>query len=215
MITELKEIISNIDVHSCPDKINLHTHTIYSDGSMEPETLIKQAINKNLLHLAVTDHHNIQAYSIMNQFILSNKHMVKRLPVLWSGIEISCILKNCLVHVLGLGFEITHKSMQAYTYGEAPTGNSLRAEFVVNSIHNAGGLAILAHPARYRLDYKQLIDEAYNLGFDGAEAWYDYDNKPIWHPTEFICEKIDSYLKSLQMLSTCGTDTHGLSLNGR
>ena len=29
-------------------------------------------------------------------------------PTLWSGMEISALLKGCLVHVLALGFELDH-----------------------------------------------------------------------------------------------------------
>ena len=97
------------------------------------------------------------------------------LPTLWSGMEISCLLEGCLVHVLALGFELNHPALQPYNRGDAVVGEALRAESVVRAIHSAGGLAVLAHPARYRLGHAELISAAAALGMDGGEAWYDYD----------------------------------------
>ena len=94
-------------------------------------------------------------------------------------------------------------------------GESLRADSVCRAIHDAGGLAILAHPARYRLGFSELIDAAANLGFDGGEAWYDYDMQPRWNWSPVVCEAIDHRLKNLGLLRTCGTDTHGVDLEGR
>jgi hypothetical protein len=136
-------------------------------------------------------------------------------PTLWSGMEISALLRGCLVHVLALGFELDHEALKPYNHGDAVVGESLRAEAVVSAIHQAGGLAVLAHPARYRLSHGVLIEEAARLGFDGGEAWYDYDMNPTWTPSPLICESIDRQLTNLGLLRTCGTDSHGIDLNGR
>ncbi len=211
----LKSILSKIDADSCPNHLNFHIHTQFSDGSLDPISLLEQASNIGLKHLAVTDHHSIQAYRLMKVFLDSNTDSSKTYPNIWTGIEISCTLRKCLVHVLGLGFTLDNKTLNIYSQGESVIGNALNAENVINSIHEAGGLAILAHPARYRLPYYELIEKAYDLGIDGAEAWYDYDMNTKWVPSPFICEKIDLQLKSIGLLSTCGTDSHGLSLLGR
>ena len=85
----------------------------------------------------------------------------------------------------------------------------MTAPMVVKAIHQAGGIAILAHPARYRISFTELIKEASLIGFDGAEAWYDYEYRNIWTPTEFVCSSVDKLLKKHNLLSSCGTDTHG------
>ncbi len=211
----LYKVLSSVQPSDCPSKYNFHTHTICSDGSLTPKELITQAIDKRLLQLAVTDHHNIDAYEPMNDVILKNKSLGVACPKLWTGIEITCLLSKCLVHILGLGFHYRHESLARYTKSEAEVGKYLRAEHVIDSIHDAGGLAILAHPARYRLTAKELVLSAFESGCDGAEAWYDYDSKSSWEPTPIVCEKIARQLADLGMLSSCGTDTHGLSLYGR
>ena len=214
-LIKLKKIISEICPDSCPYSINFHCHTLCSDGSLSPVQLIQQATELNIDHISVTDHHTIRAYLELNTWFNLNKSEFNKLPKLWTGIEISCLLKNCIVHVIGLGFDLKHQSLSPYTTGEAPIGKYLRAEYVVSSLHEAGGLVVLAHPARYRLPYYELIDEAARLGFDAGEAWYDYEYSSLWHPSDYICKSVDNKLKSLGLLSTCGTDTHGMQIISR
>jgi predicted metal-dependent phosphoesterase TrpH len=130
-------------------------------------------------------------------------------------VEISCLLEGCLVHVLALGFGDDHAPLAPYLQGNAVVGPALRAESVREAIHASGGLALLAHPARYRLPYSQLLAAADHLGFDGAEAWYDYTMGPTWEPTPLVCEAIAADLRTRGLLMSCGTDTHGLALHGR
>ena len=217
MNLSIRKILDTVNSESCPKNLNFHCHTLCSDGSLTPLNLFIQAFNLGIKHLAVTDHHNVDAY---RQIIGSNLFQTKFnqnsfCTKLWPGIEISCLIKKCLVHIIGLDIDINHKSLSPYVQNMSTTGELLRAEHVIKTIHDAGGIAILAHPARYRINYKELIDDAFELGIDGAEAWYDYDFNEEWTPSLFVCEQIDSQLKSLGLLSSCGTDTHGLSLKGR
>ena len=211
----LKEVLCSVTENSCPLLLNFHCHTQYSDGSLTPEDLLLQACEIGLKHLAVTDHHNLDAYRVIQAEIDIRSNKALYSPYLWTGIEISCLLKKCLVHVLGYGFEINHPAIKVYSAGESAVGQPLDATNVVSAIHKAGGLAILAHPARYRLNYNELIIEAKTIGIDGGEAWYDYEMTENWKPTPLICNTIDKQLRSLGLLSTCGTDTHGLSLKTR
>ena len=47
--------------------------------------------------------------------------------------------------------------MIKYQQNESLKGNDLNALNIVNTIKEANGLAILAHPARYRLNFNILI----------------------------------------------------------
>ena len=211
----LREVLVQVAADSCPGSFNFHCHTVCSDGSLEPIALIEQASALGLTQLAVTDHHSSHAHGPMQAWLEQRRSLGDRVPTLWSGMEISALLKGCLVHVLALGFEQGHKALQPYNQGDAVVGEPLRAEAVVNAIHRAGGLAVLAHPARYRLSHAVLIEEAARLGFDGGESWYDYDMNPAWTPSPLICESIDRQLANLGLLRTCGTDSHGIDLCGR
>ena len=215
MTHPLKAVLEQVGPSSCPTTHNFHCHTVCSDGSLEPLELIQQATELGLQHLAVTDHHSSQAHREIRAWLNQQRGAGAVCPMVWSGMEISALLKGCLVHVLALGFELHHPALQPYNRGDAVVGEPLRAEAVVKAIHAAGGLAILAHPARYRLDHDVLINEAARLGFDGGEAWYDYDMQTTWSASPLICDSIDRQLGNLGLLRTCGTDTHGIDLRGR
>tara|TARA_B100001057_G_C22863199_1_gene955442 strand:+ start:3881 stop:4456 length:576 start_codon:yes stop_codon:yes gene_type:complete len=187
-------------------------HSIHSDGSLTAIEIYKQAMELNIKHFAITDHHSVDAYNELRKF--NDSYYKERLnfPKLWTGIEITCLLKGCLVHVLGLGFDHKSKYLLPYVEHKSAIGNELLASTVVDSIHKSNGIAVLAHPARYKLPFDILINEASKLNFDAVETWYNYERAPIWIPSEFICDKIFDCANSYSLLSTCGTDTHGLSL---
>lgn len=215
----LAAVLAGVHAGSCPGELNFHCHTLCSDGSLAPELLGEQAVALGLRHLAVTDHHSTAALAPLRRWLAAEAERGEAVPTLWSGVEISCLLEGCLVHVLALGFDETGSeastALAPYRQGCAPVGEALRAGEVVRRIHGAGGLALLAHPARYRLPFARLITAAAELGMDGGEAWYDYAMQPRWQPTPLVCESIAAQLEGLGLLRSCGTDTHGLELHGR
>lgn len=211
----LAAVLRQVGPRSCPDRFNFHCHTVCSDGSLQPHDLARQALHLGLEHLAVTDHHSAAAHAPIAACFAAEAERGGRVPTLWRGVEISCLLEGCLVHVLALGFDAPHPSLDPYLQGRAVVGDALRAEAVVAATQAAGGLALLAHPARYRLPHPRLIAAAAALGFDGAEAWYDYDMQGCWQPTPLVCDAIAADLADRGLLMSCGTDTHGLELRGR
>ena len=211
---ELIELTSKIDKYSCPHIINFHCHTKFSDGSMSPEDLLDQAFHNKLKFLSITDHHSIKAHQYIFDNNLLKKYPRNSIQVI-TGIEINCLLKGCLVHVLGLGININSESLYPYVLGESPIGNYLQIKSVTKAINLAGGLSFLAHPARYRIPFDILIPEAHKNKVNGIEVWYDYNLNQIWQASTFVCEKIDKLTERYSMLKTCGTDSHGLSLLGR
>lgn len=211
----LTAILRQVGPTTCPGRFNFHCHTTCSDGSLEPGDLASQAARIGLEHLAITDHHSDGAFGAASACFSALAAEGETVPHLWRGVEISALLEGCLVHVLALGFRDASPSLLPYLRGQALVGADLRAEAVVASIQEAGGLALLAHPARYRLPHQRLIAAAAALGFDGGEAWYDYDMQGSWAPTPIVCEAIAADLLDRGLLLSCGTDTHGLELNGR
>jgi len=211
----LAAVLREVGPQSCPTRFNFHCHTLCSDGSLAPEELASQAITIGLEHLAVTDHHALAAHDRIEAVFALEREAGRPAPTLWRGVEISCLLEGCLVHVLGLGFGPEPEPLAPYLQGEAVVGPALRAESVVAAVRDSGGLALLAHPARYRLPHQRLIAAAAEVGLDGGEAWYDYTMAPHWSPTPVVCEAIARNLSERGLLLSCGTDTHGLALQGR
>ena len=210
----LAKVLTTVGRRSCPGRCNFHCHTTCSDGSLTPQELAVQATNLGLEHLAITDHHSHRAYSIAQQTLATLQQQGRTVPKLWRGVEISAVLNTCLVHVLALGYG-EEAPLTPYLQGEAACGEALQASAVVRAIHGAGGLASLAHPARYRLDFRYLIQGARQLQFDAVETWYDYDMLPRWRPSPLICDDVDQLRQDLGLLASCGTDTHSASLRGR
>lgn len=211
----LATVLRQVGPDSCPGRYNFHCHTTCSDGSLAPAELAAQAIELGLEHLAITDHHSIAAHDAVAAALQDASARGVTVPTLWRGVEISGLLEGCLVHVLALGFGDQITALEPYLQGTACIGPALRCEALLGAIQRAGGLALLAHPARYRLPHSRLIAAAASLGFDGAEAWYDYEQGQRWAATPLLCEAIAADLSSRGLLQSCGTDTHGLALCGR
>lgn len=74
-------------------------------------------------------------------------------------------------------------------------------EEVLETVHAAGGIAILAHPALYGDD--TLIDRLLPLGLDGIE---------VWHPSadEAQTAALHALGKAKKLLMTGGSDFHGM-----
>lgn len=75
--------------------IDLHMHTVYSDGASEPEALIQALAAQNLEAFAVTDHDNTESLPVVRQAAEGTGMTV--IP----GIEINTYWKDREVHVLG------------------------------------------------------------------------------------------------------------------
>ncbi|NJL80910.1 MAG: PHP domain-containing protein [Richelia sp. RM2_1_2] len=212
--TLLKEVFQSLDAQSCPNNYNFHMHTVCSDGKIQPSELMQQAINIGLKGLAVTDHHSTKGYQAAQKWLedWKSNNPDADAPYLWSGVEINANLLNVEVHILGYAFEPQHPSIQPYTQGKLVTGSEYQAVNVIAAIQQAGGLAVLAHPARYRRTHFDLIPAAAQLGIDGVESFYAYNNPKPWKPSPTRSQQIQRLAAEYGLYSTCGTDTHGLSL---
>ncbi|MEM1366435.1 MAG: PHP domain-containing protein [Cyanobacteria bacterium P01_H01_bin.15] len=210
----LKEAWKTVTWDSCPKTYNFHMHTVFSDGQMQPETLLEQAIAIGLKGLAITDHHSVQG-NLVAQAWLDNARREQpdvAWPYLWMGIEITTNLDGTDVHTLGYGFDPNHPAIKGYCQGKGPSGVEADAETVVAAIHAAGGLVVLAHPFRYRRPPSELVPLAVKIGYDGIEAFYAYGNPKPWRASSERTEQALEFADMFDLYTTCGTDTHGTSL---
>lgn len=211
----LQRVFQTIDAQSCPLSFNFHMHTIYSDGRLQPEELIDQAIAIGLKGFAITDHHSVDGYQVAGRYLqdwlLRNPHS-EIAPQLWSGVEINAQLLGIEVHILGYAFDPLHQCIQPYLQKRTTSGDDYQAANVVAAIHGAGGLAVLAHPARYKRSHFELIPAAASVGIDGVETYYCYNNPSPWRPSPKETTQVQQLAEIHGLLSTCGTDTHGRSL---
>jgi predicted metal-dependent phosphoesterase TrpH len=213
-VPALRKVFASITAESCPHSFNFHMHTVFSDGKLRPEELLKQAIALGLQGLAITDHHTTQGYQIAQRWLedWQQQHPETATPAFWTGVEITASLLDTEVHILGYGFDPQHPALTPYLLGQTSTQSDCLADQVIASIQAAGGLAVLAHPARYRRSHTELIPAIAELGIDGIETYYAYNNPTPWQPSPQQTAEVRELGRSYQLLDTCGTDTHGMSL---
>ena len=222
----LRQIFTSVDAESCPNHYNFHMHTICSDGKLTPIALMEQVVAIGLQAFAITDHHSLAGFELAKSWLEDWRWrhpmpLNSRLPTasqglahprLFTGIEITALLGETEVHILGYGFVPDHEALAPYLQGYGARSTLQPADLVIASIQRAGGLAVLAHPARYRLPLVDLIADVANLGVDGVEAYYAYTNPGSWSPCPIHTPPVLELAHHYGLLTTCGTDTHGVNL---
>ncbi|MCA1993660.1 MAG: PHP domain-containing protein [Coleofasciculus sp. S288] len=210
----LRQVWADIQPDSCPYSYNFHMHTTCSDGQLTPEELIQQAIAIGLKGLAITDHHTTLGYQIAQHWLENwqPSSPSSSIPHLWTGVEITADLLGTEVHILGYAFDPQHPGLQPYLQGKTLPSTDAQAAEVIVALHQAGGLAVLAHPARYRRSAEELIPIAAHLGIDAVETYYAYANPYPWEPSSIQTQKVKQLSATYNLLNTCGTDTHGTNL---
>lgn len=215
---DLCQVFRQVTATSCPRVYNFHLHTDRSDGQLSPQALVDQALEIGLRGFAITDHHSTEGYGVAQAYLhqrqAADPDRHRPWPRLWSGVEITAQLLDVDVHVLAYGFVPDHPAIVPYIPGFL--GYSLQpmpqAAAVIPAIQAAGGVAVLAHPCRYRKPAPDLIAEAVNLGIDGVETYYAYGNPSPWQASDRQTRLVQSLGERYQLLHTCGTDSHGPSL---
>jgi predicted metal-dependent phosphoesterase TrpH len=212
-VTALRQLFQTIDAESCPNTYNFHMHTVCSDGRLRPERLMEQAIAIGLRGLAITDHHSVKGYELAQDWLdywtFQNPGAIA--PQLWTGVEITSELLGIEVHILGYAFDPHHIALAPYLLGYTPLEDN-HAEQVIQAIHAAGGVAVLAHPARYRKSPEDLVAASVHLGIDGVETYYAYNNPNPWRPSPHQTQQVKHLGEQYHLFHTCGTDTHGENL---
>ena len=214
-VTSLKSVFKSVTAESCPFSYNFHLHTMYSDGQLRPESLVQQAVSFGLKGFAITDHHTVAGYRAAHAWLENWKRSLpssEEVPYLWVGVEITADLLGGEVHILGYGFEPDHPAILPYLGGQAPLGEASGAAQVIRALQEAGGLAVLAHPVRYRRSPQDLIPAAVRMGIDGVEAFYCYGNVEPWKPSLVQTQQVLDLGEAYGLLNSCGTDTHGMSI---
>lgn len=82
------------------DSMDMHMHSVYSDGQLTPEELVKELEKKNIGTFAITDHDNIDAISVLKNMNTSLEW--------YNGVEVSTIYKDYKIHLLAYDFDEAH-----------------------------------------------------------------------------------------------------------
>lgn len=82
-------------------KIDLHSHTYYSDGQLSPKELIDRAHNMQVDVLAITDHDTMAGLAEAIDYQATQKRSLQII----SGVELSTSWHNFDIHILGLNLD--------------------------------------------------------------------------------------------------------------
>lgn len=75
--------------------IDLHCHSIFSDGALTPEELVKRALQYQVKILSLTDHDTYEGYDSLKKYIKNTD------ITLIHGIELSVLWRKHELHILG------------------------------------------------------------------------------------------------------------------
>lgn len=80
-------------------EVDLHVHTIFSDGTLTPRETVSLAKDLNLAAISITDHDSVEGLD--EAFAASREIGLEVVP----GIEISSDIENDEIHILGYYFD--------------------------------------------------------------------------------------------------------------
>lgn len=200
-----KELISTFTKEDYTNKrVNLHIHTTYSDGLATFQEIEQQAKEKNYKYIAISDHNTVQG------------HRDNKSSIVIPAVEFDVWYKYIFLHLLAYGIDVNNKELEKF-YAKDKRGTEMdiirffarrNIKDLIQAIHNAGGIAVLAHPACcWALNMEQFIKDLKNIGLDGIEVYYPY---PRWRKyIKFSSpDDIERIADKYSLIKTGGTDCH-------
>ena len=113
------------------ERIDLHVHTLASDGSDAPETVVRKAAAAGLRAVAITDH---DTFAGLPEALAAGKtHGVEVVP----GVELSTVWGGEEVHLLGYYMDTDNAALRALMTRATDERNA-RNETMVQRLHDAG-----------------------------------------------------------------------------
>lgn len=163
--------------------IDLHTHSLYSDGSHSPRELVALGVENRLQCLALTDHDTVEGVAELLRY-----GQEAGLPVI-SGVEISATLRQYTVHILGYGFDPLLPELTEWLR-PLQNGRARRNQTILEKLSSLGIdiseqelQAVSAAGQTGRPHFARiLVARGVVPSFDAAFSRYLGRNKPAWAP---------------------------------
>ena len=189
--------------------VNLHIHTTYSDGEADFLDVVEQAKKNGCKLIAITDHNTVQG------------HVDNPDCGVLTGVEFDVWYKYIFLHLLAYGIDVNHPELKPFLAQSKPETESDILRFcskrnvkaLIEAIHNAGGIAVLAHPCCcWALSLDKFVSDMVDIGLDGIEVYYPY---PRWRKyIKFSSpDSVEKIAEKYHLLKTGGTDLHSEFLN--
>lgn len=163
--------------------VDLHTHSVYSDGSSTPAELVALAVKNGLKGLALTDHDTVAG---VEELLQSGSR--KGMAIL-SGVEISASHRELDLHILGYG--IAHDSAELKEWLQPlQNGRKERNSSILTSLRTLGlnitdeeveTISCCGQTGRPHIA-KLLVKKRIVPDLNQAFRQFLGKDKPAWHP---------------------------------
>lgn len=203
-MNNIAEIINNFKEEDYFNTVNLHIHSNYSDGKADFQSIISQAKTYGYKKIAICDHNTVEGHKYFTDEIL--------IP----AVEFDCWCGYVFMHLLAYGIDAHNEELKPFM---AKSKKETELDIVrifakrnvkklIQAIHNAGGIAVLAHPACcWALNLERFVKKLVSYGLDGIETYYPYPrHRGI---IKFYSSKDVKYIANkYNLIKTGGTDCH-------
>ena len=114
-------------------KIDLHSHTTFSDGQLSPTELVQRAHTMQVDVLAITDHDTTAG---LHEAHDAQRQHARQLHIV-DGVEISTAWHSFDIHIVGLQVDVNHPVLTAFLSAQASRRNA-RALKIAEKLERCG-----------------------------------------------------------------------------
>lgn len=206
--TNIKDLISSFKPLDYFDFVNLHIHSKYSDGKADFLDVLNQAKKLGYRKIAICDHNTVKGHKIYQD------------DVLIPAVEFDCWCGYVFLHLLAYGIDVNNHVLDEFM---AKNKRGTEADIVrifakrdvtklISAIHEAGGIAVLAHPACcWALNLDKFVGKLVSMGLDGIEVYYPYRRHRAIIRFATL-RQIKDIAAKYNLIVTGGTDCHSRNI---
>ena len=170
--------------------VDLHTHSIRSDGTLTPSELLDYAVEKGLSALALTDHDTVEGLEELH----AHASVTENAPEIVDGIEFSSEYNGKDIHIVGLFIDYSAPDFDKYLEEfrhSRDVRNEKMCRLLRDGLHmdisyeklleaNPGAIITRAHYSKY------MMEHGYTSNMKEAFERYIGEDKPFFVSREKI-----------------------------
>lgn len=180
----------------------LHVHSSFSyDSKMDLGEIARVAREQGISCVLMSEHNNFMTPADMERFVTRCDELSDGTLLIVPGLELAYASNR--IHLLAFGVRRYISSTEADCTFSA----------LVQAVHEAGGIAVLAHPS-----HRQAVEhiEPHDLdGLDGIEIWNVKNGNRFFPTTADVAILQRARQRSNRLLAFAGVDWHHLNTFAR
>lgn len=198
--------------------IDLHTHTMYSDGTDTAEEILKNAEKKNLNILSITDHNNAEVYEVLEKMDVNKYFSGRIIP----GVELNTKVLGVPIEILGYGIDYKKLNKMAKdVYISVEERNRIEVQRLYNKCIKLGmkldSNCVENHPANMfasKYIHSEIIKYEENKKFLDEETWggdtISFYRKYMSNPECMLYVEMDDFVPDFETAAKLVKESGGL-----